>query len=398
MITPLLLAALQASPAAPPPDPDPFDPIAVLVVPEVGQLVVATSPSPGLSAVRIFVPAPEGSGEAGAARVLTELATERVRGVAARTGARFSATRDSRGIAYSVWGSDLDLDYLFLVAGRAAAEPADGRVALRSAVQHLVADLEPTTETGLGWVLSSLTDQMCPTATPWTGTIADLEALDAETLRRFWARTHQPGAWVVSVATALPTATVLAGLGLLAEELPDSSMVTEAAPSPGAGPRSRAPAALKRWYGEARPLPAGSGATALVLGELLATGLTPAGDGFELFAQIRDTSCGQAMVSVGSSYRAGARVMRRQVADLIETLSARVTASQVAAAASLLRLETLAAGDSPEGRARAVGAAFEGRLATSRLAADLREVDVDDVLSLLSALRATVPLRAEVNP
>lgn len=343
------------------------------------------------------MPATEVFGEAGAARVLIELATERVRGIAARTGARFSATRDSRGIAYSVWGSDLDLDYLFLVAGRAAAEPIDGRVALRSAVQRVAADLEPSAETGLGWVVSSLTDQMCPTAPPWTGRIADLEALDAEALGQFWARTHRPGGWVVTVSTGLPTATVLAGLGLLADQLPDSSAVTAVPQEGTGGPRTRAPAVLKRWYGEARPLPAGSDATARVLGELIAN-LTPEGDSFELFAQIRETSCGQTLVTVGSSYRAGARVMRRQVTDFIETLSAEVSAGQVAAAASRIRLRLLASGDGPEGRSRTVGAAFEGRPSMSRSAAELLDVGVDDVQSLLSALRATVPLRAEVNP
>ena len=399
MITPLLLAALQAVSGPQVVAHSPLTPRELIAVRSVGQVVLAESPSPGLSAIRIFVPVSEQFGEAGAGRVLTELATERVRGVAARTGAKFAAVRSGSGIAYTVSGSDLNFDYLFLVAARAVAAPSDEGIALRRAIQQVRTQLEPAAETGRGWVIADLTDRMCPTVPPWLGSSQELSRFDGQRLQGFWSRTHARGGLVVTVATALPSATVLAGLDLVGSRLP-------AAISPGVerqsgtahAERARAPSVLRRWYGEARPVPSGFEAEAVVVGELISSGMAPDVEDFELFAELRETACGTAMVTVGSSYRGGSRAMRRRVTSFVEDLTSGLHAEAVAEASATVQLRLLSEADTPEGRARAVGSLFEGRAETPALVDALGELRLDDVTGFLNVLRARDPLRAELNP
>jgi len=391
------LVALQAlaGPAVAPHNP--LAARAVFELPSIGSVVLADSPSPGLSAIRVFVPLDEGFGEAGAGRVLTQLATERVRGIAARSGARFSATRSGAGIAYAVSGSDLDLDYLFLVMARALSAPADGRVALRRAVQRVRADLEPSVETGKGWTISSLSDRMCPTSPPWVGSLVDLGALDGDRIGMFWSRTHAAGSAVVTVATSLPQAIVLASLDLLGTRLAQpSDAATRESPAPPRRPR--APSVLRRWYGEGRPVPQGYSAAALVVGELLERRLPVEADGYELFAELRETACGPALIVVGSAFRGGERTMRRRVTSFVDDLTTGLDAIDVAEASAALRLRMLWESDAPDGRASAVGSLFEGGPSVSELVDALEAVRLDDVVRLLEALSSRDPLRAEVNP
>ncbi len=398
MITPLLLAALQAIPGPAPVVHAPLDPRAVIDVASVGRVILAESPSPGLSAIRVFVPLTEQYGESGAGRVLTRLATERVRGIAARTGAKFAAVRTGRGVAYTVSGSDLDLDYLFVVVSRAAAIPSDGGVVLRRAVQEVRSRLEPAAETGRGWVVADLADRICPTVPPWTGTSQDLARFDGAFLQAFWAKTHTPAHLVVTVATALPQATVLAGLDLIGVQLsPTVSGALVDGATPSQSPASRPPSVIRRWYGEARPIPVGFEASALVVGELLSTHLSQ-GSGYELFAELRETACGPAIFTVGSSFRAGTRPMRQRVQGFVEELAADLDPGSVADAASTLRLRLMSNADTPEGRAEVVGSIFEGGPDVPTLIDDLAEFRLDDVVALFAAFRATDPLRAEVNP
>lgn len=396
MITPLLWAALQVvsgSPVGPPVLPPPT----VLDVPSVGLLVLTESPSPGLSAIRVFVPISEQFGEAGWGLVLTRLATERVRGLAARTGARFSATRVKGGIAYVVTGSDLDIDHLFSVVARALSAPKDGRISTQRAVSRVLSDLEPSTETGRGWVTSKLAVELCPTWPRWTGARADLEGLGEGDIEGFWGVTHAPGGLVVTVATSLSQPVVLSALDLVADRLPLGANPVDRTTSVRASEvPTGAPEVIRRWYGEARAFPANGVAVAHVVVELLAGTLVPQSSGYELFVDIREMECGPALVAVGSSLRGSAGELRTRVTSVVDELAAGIDATRVAEATASVHLRLLAAADTPEGRAALAAASFEGNAGTRDLDA-LRTIGLEDVTALLDLLRTGEVVRAEIG-
>lgn len=396
MVTPLLWAALQivsGSPVGPPVLETPT----VLDVPAVGLLVQTESPSPGLSAIRVFVPVSERRGEAGWGLVLTQLAAERVRGLAASTGARFSASRAKGGIAYVVTGSDLDIDHLFSVVARALSAPKDGRIAIQRAVSLLLNDLEAFDETGRGWITARLAVELCPTSTPWTGARADLEGMGEVDIEGFWGATHAPGGLVVTVATSLSQPVVLSGLDLVAKQLLGNSNSAERATSTRVSEApAGAPGVIRRWYGEARAFPAGDLAVAHVVAELLAGSLVPQSSGYELFVEVRELGCSPALVAVGSSFRISTGELRTRVTSVVDELSAGIDATRVAEATASVYLRLLAAADAPAGRAALAASSFEGQAGIRDLDA-LRAIRLEDVTALLDLLRTGESVRAEIG-
>lgn len=362
-------------------------------------LLVTTSPSEGLTTVRVFVPFDESFAEAGTGRVLAQAAAERVRGTAARVGAQFSALRVPAGIAYSVTGSDEDFDYLASILRSAMAEPTAQDVVVRRLAARARTTIEREQETGRGWVSSDLAARLCPTAPPEAGMSGSLSSISARRLIRFWARTHVRNRASVVVVTRAPLPLVLSSLRTLGlAEGGVQSPASEVAPSSGSAPSLQV---LRRWYGEARPLPEEAAAETEVLARLLDDAVTVSGQDYDLFIELRRVRCSSALLAVGTAYRAGDGAMRTRVSGLLGELTESLSEARVREAASDVRATLLAEVSTPAGMAGALGREGGDTGSPDGLAGlyeRLGSIGLADMSAFLDALAGLTPLRSELRP
>ncbi len=374
-------------------------PDTVLHPPGAVPLLIKSSPAEGLTAIRVFFPLDESFTEAGMGRILARVAAERVAGGAARVGATFEAIRTPDGISYTVTGADEDFDYLSWILRQAVSEPTESDVVVRRWSSRARLSLEQARETGRGWVQADLLGRICPEVPPEVGLSAPLAGASREGVRRFWRRTHTRDRASVIVVTRAPWPLVLSALRTL--DLPEEAGPGPAGTTDAVVPPARSPEVLRRWYGEARPLPGDAPAETRVLGELLRTYATDSGRDYEIFLEVRRARCSAALLAMGTAYRSGDRDMRSRISGLPEWLANEATEGNVRAAAADAR-RTLARGAAdPSGLAAALGR--EGADAgdpdgLSRLYDRLGLLGQTEMAAFLGRISALTPLRSEVRP
>ena len=137
-LAPLAIHA-QASDAA-------FAPDTIVQMPDGPRGTLLHADGGGVAALRLSVPFIESAAEAGAGRMLAALAEQRMAGPARQIGARVSASRTPWGLAYSVEGADVDLEYLTYLLRLATAEPRPERGVVDAIRAELTVDLERQAE------------------------------------------------------------------------------------------------------------------------------------------------------------------------------------------------------------------------------------------------------------
>ncbi len=304
-LAPLAIHA-QASDAA-------FAPDTIVQMPDGPRVTLLHADGGGVAALRLSVPFIESAAEAGAGRMLAALAEQRMAGPARQIGARVSASRTPWGLAYSVEGADVDLEYLTYLLRLATAEPRPERGVVDAIRAELTVDLERQAESPGDRLLFDLRRAAAPELTPLAGSPGSLRLLDEARLRAVWRKSHQSASMsLVAVTAASPPAllAMLEAIGLPADRMADS-LATPDPQETGASPLL-----LRSWYGEALVDHALADPHAAVAAYLISQNIARSGTGVEVGVrlwQLRDRT----LIVV-----AGAARSRRTAASIREAVQA----------------------------------------------------------------------------
>ncbi|HSW29135.1 MAG TPA: hypothetical protein VLH75_06505 [Longimicrobiales bacterium] len=392
-------AGAQVMPA---PEPRPASALApdTVLAPLGGpRIVLLASPGVGVAALRLAVPLREGPTEAGAGRLLRDLALERMRSLARPVGAEVSAARTPWGIAYTAVGATADFEYLAYLLREAVASPDVTGPGFAEVRLRLQGDATAAVETPSGRVGADLRSQIAPGLPPLEGTPASLQAMDAARVREVWLRSHQPSTMTLVVSAPVAPEVVLAatrGMGA-----PEES----AAPPPGApasaGSRTAAPQSLRSWYGEAWPVGSPRDPLGAVAASLLAEQLRTGPSGIEVRVELWDLVDRSVLAVVASSWSRNAQAMRRAVSGAIAATRGTLDDGAVERAAAQARRNGMMAARTPAGLVAVVGRAMEADgdpLSAQRDMEALQAVDAASVRDLLDRLLRQGPRTAQVRP
>ena len=318
LLAPPVCLHAQASDAA-------FAPDTIVQMPGGARVVLLRAEAGGVAALRLSVPFIESAAEAGAGRMLAALAEHRMLGPARQIGARVSTSRTPWGLAYSVEGAEVDLDYLTYLLRLATAEPHLESGLLEAIRAELIGDLERQAESPGDRLLADLRHAAAPELTPLGGSRGSLRLLNEARLRAIWRRTHRGMSMsLVAMTSASPAAllAMLEAIGLPAGEV--------AAPLDATGPRGGSIDALpmRSWYGEARVDHAVADPHAAVAADLISQSVADLGPGVEVGVriwQLRDRTL-LVVAGAGGSRRAAASLreaVRAAFGDVAASLDAR---------------------------------------------------------------------------
>lgn len=386
------------APAAPAPA-SPFVPDTVLAPPEGPRIVLLTSPGEGVAALRLAVPLRESPAEAGAGRLLRDLALERMRTLARPVGAQVAATRTPHGIAYSVEGAAADFEYLAYLLRQAVASPDVEGPGFQEARLRLEAEVAADVETPSRRIAGLLRAQVAPGYPPLEGTRGSVAGLDPARVAAVWRRSHQPSGMTLVVSAPVAPEVVLAatrGLGA-----PEEAAGPPADEPPPSEPRPPSPEAIRDWYGEARGAGAIGDPSGPVVARLVAARLRALGGPFEVGVELWELPDRWVLAVMGAARPAGAQALRRAVSGALADVRGTLEATAVAAAVAELRRDLLVEARTAAGLVAVVGRALEAR-ADPRAAADdaaaLVSVDVDQVRRRLDGMLGVPPVVAQVRP
>ncbi len=377
----------------------PFVPDTVITPPGGPRILLLATPGAHVAALRLAVPLREGPAEAGAGRLLRDLALERMRVLSWPVGARVSATRTPRSIAYTVTGAAADFEYLAYLLRQAVASPDVDSPTFQEARHRLEAEVAADVEIPSRRVAALLRAQVAPGYPPLSGTRGSVAILDAARTREVWARSHQSSAMTLVVSAPVAPEVVLAatrGLGALEE----TAAPPLDAPAPSE-PRPSSPEAVRAWFGEARSVGTVGDPTALVVARLVAARLASLPGPFELGVELWELPDVWEIAIIGNARTADAQAMRRAVSGAIAGVRETLDGKAVAAAVAQLKRDILVAARTPEGLVGLVGRAVEIRgdpRAAADEAAALANVNVDGILRRLDEMLAVSPNVAQVRP
>ncbi len=382
-----LAAHAQASDAA-------FVADTILQIPGGPHVVVLQGDPGGVAALRLSIPLVESAAEAGAGRMLAVLAERRMVGAARRIGARVSASRTPWGLAYSVEGAEVDLDYLMYLLRLATAEPRPESGVVEAIRAEFIVDLERRAESPGDRILADLRRAAAPELVPLAGSLGSVALLNEAQLRAVWRRTHRSPSMSL-VAMTSTSATALLSM-LEAIGLPDG-MVADPPDTSDTGAERVGPLPLRSWYGEARVDHSVADPHAAVAAHLIAQNAAEVGPGFELGVrlwQLRDRT----LLVV-----AGAAVSRQSgpsLSDAVHTLLVDVNASldprRVAVAVDRVGLEYRTRAGTPGGLVEQVGRMADSTGGSSdalQYLASLARVTVESLAAYLDGLAAPVAAR-----
>lgn len=400
------VAAAQAAPA-PAPGPEGGDPAAAsplapdtVLVPVGGpRIVLLRSPGVGVAALRLAVPLREAPAEAGAGRLLSDLALERMRALARPVGAQVSASRTPWGLAYAVVGAAADFEYLAYLLREAVSAPDVTGPGLAEARLRLQGEAAEAVETPFGRVAADLRAQLATGAPPLEGTPASVLGLDAARVREVWLRSHQASAMTLVVsAPVVPEVVLAATRGMGAPE--DAAAPPLDAPAPPAT-RPSTPQTLRAWYGEAWALGAPGDPRGALVASLVADGLRARIEGVDAAVELWDLPRGQALAVVAGAWPQRAPAMRQAVSGALAAARQGLDQDALARARARARRDLMMATRTPAGLVNVVGRSMEATgdpLSAAQTAESLASVDLASVRGLLDELLRQRPRTAQVRP
>lgn len=377
---------------------DPLVPDTILAPPERPRIVVLGAPGSPVITLRLFVPVDEAPSEAGAARLLQVVGTNRARGVAGTTGARVEGARTPWGIVYSVEGAIDDLDYLAYLLRIAVAEPALNGVDVHRARNQLLDEARVGEETPAGRIATSLRSQAAPDVTPLGGTTASLAGLTPGSLREVWSRTHRAPDLTLVVVGDVPPELLLAsvqGMGAPAGPTPE--------PPSGPAPtvRPNRVQVLRSWYGQAHVIADARDPRAAVAALLVARRLREEPGPFEARVELWDLDGRKALATVGAAYSRSASAMRTRMSGIVGETAEAVADEEIREAVARVRAEAVFAARTPTGRASLVGRFLDATgdpEGARRYVDELRALEPEAVRTFLRELADGRVVRAEVRP
>lgn len=392
-----VLLSTGTSEASPVVDPDGFRPFAILA-PEGGpRIFVYPAGNPDLVSLRISVPLEERAEEAGAGQLLARLAQDRMEALAARIGARASATRTGGVVAYEVSGTTADLDFLGWILREGLREPDRSR--FEEVRRDALVALDRRTETPPGALASRIRDALSPGVPPPLGSRASLARMDGSRLSAVWARSHRRDALRVVVVGNLPAEvilTVLTDLGL-----PTTGPDPTLPPIEPTGEPLPRPEVIRHWVAEAWALEGDADPRALVGVRIVAEVLRNAPGDYEAGVELWEVGGRWALVVSGAAYPRTQQAMRNRVGGLLQEAAQAVTTESTARNAAAVRAEILETASTPWGRARVVGQALDFGGApdgVEQLLAALAAMSPEDVRALFQELASRAPVREEIRP
>jgi len=363
----------------------PLVPDTVVQAPGRPALAVLSTGTSGVTALRLAVPLRESEFEAGAGRLLAELALERMRGPAARIGAHVTAERTPWGVAYTVAGAEVDLEYLGFLLRTALEEPGGDPVRFSSTRASILEELERAEESPDDRLVDRLRAMVSPGPSPLAGTLEALSVLTAPQLREVWRRSHTSASIQIVAATALEPAVLLAGLTGIGHPFDSLAIPREE----GTMRRSdrTAPPLLRNRYGLAWVGDETLDPHAAVVWSLLAQRLQDPPQGIEARARLIQFQRGHAIFLTGTT-RGRDTGLRTFLDGLLPALEADITAGSVRDAALEIRHRYNVTASSPVGLVDRVGRALEATGQTGAAAEYVARLDAVTRESLLSYLGA----------
>jgi len=376
-----------------------FLPDTVLTPPGGPAIVFLTSPSPGVTALRLSVPFVEGPTEAGAERLLELLARERMRGLAAPVGARVWSSRTPWGIAYTVEGAEADFEYLAYLLRQAVAEPRVEDPSFTRARRRLEEELARSRETPGAAIEAMLRRRIEPEAPPPGGTEVSLAALDAARTLEVWRRSHQASGMTLVVATSLPAEVVLAATRGVGAPEEDAAPPLDA-PLPAPRTSSR-PETLRSWLGLGYRMGPPTDPATAVVAKLLADRLRTVVRGYEARVELWEAADAHILAITGAGYRRARGAMRRTLGNLVPQARRELDAERVRRAVARVRRDLLFGARTPAGLVAAVGRARDATgepQAAAGYLSSLESVGVIQVRAVLEAMTEQPPIRVEIEP
>lgn len=393
-----LLFATAALPCGANAQVSPFAPDTLLAPPGGPRIVMLGTPGEGVAALRLSVPLREGPAEAGAGRILRELALHRMETLARPVGVRVSVSRTPWGMAYAVEGAAADFEYLAYLLREGVAEPNVTGAGFEEARLGLRAAASSAQETPGGLLLSRLRAAVAAGVPPMEGTPATVDRLDAAMVRSVWRRSHQSSTMTLVVsAPVVPEVVLAATRGLGAPEGDARGPLDAPAPRPPAADAET----LRAYFGEAfhsTPVDDPRGQVAALL---VARHLQDAGDGFELGVQLWELPDRWVLAVTGAAYPRQATAMRRAVSGALTGTRDALIAGQVEGAVAQVRRDIMLRAQTAGGLVAVVGRAMEptgDALAGAHYLEALSALDLTGVRAYLDDLIRTGPAHAEVRP
>jgi len=374
-----------------------FLPDTVLSVPDGPRLILFGAEGARLAALRLSVALSEGPGEAGAGWILREIAQARLESLARPVGARVSVSRTPWGLAYAVEGAAADFEYLVYLLRDATGEPALDPLPFGNARTRLREEVARQVEIPGGRLVADLRSQVAPGQLPPEGTPATVDRLDAEAVRRVWARSHRADAMTLVMSAPVAPEVALAatrGLGLGPDRVPDG---TPAAVPSASRPR---PESLQTWYGEAYAVGPAGDPRAAVAAVLVGRHLAQRTGRFDVGVELWDLADRGVLAVTGAAFPAQATAMRRAVAGALSGVRDSLDPASLQAAVATVHRDLVARARTQAGLVSIVGRATEASGDPSAAAREAEALEVVDTVALttfLSELITRGGVRAEVT-
>ena len=363
--------------------PTPLRPDTVLIVPGGPRIVHLRSPGSPIVSLRLSVHLSEGPTESGSARLLQDIAIQRVQSLVQRIGARAESRRTGYGITYTVSGPREEFEYLAWILREVVAQPQPETAQLDRAKVIAQARLAQASESPREYLVEALRDRIAPLRAPSRGTPLTLARATGVSMRAFWARTHQPDSMTVVVVGEIPLEALLAafqGMGAPAEGA--APPVEGSAPARDVG----RPQIIRTWHGEARAAGPSHDPRALVVARLLAGHLRRVGAPVEVEVEVWDNGGLGVLVLIGSAPPGDAQELVEGVEGALGSLERELDEGMVSTAVEESRLALLLEARSPAGLAEVVGRHFESSGApggAERFLQALEGVTLDGIVEFL---------------
>ncbi len=378
-------------------DPRPFAPDAVLEPPGGPTLYLYTTGTSDVVALRVSVPLEERADEAGAAQILRALAAERMESVASRVGARVRATRTPDALVYEVAGPASDMDFLAWILREGMREPDASR--FNQLRRDALAQVARRLETPEGALALRLRQALEPATPPLHGTVPALERMGPQQVVDLWRRSHGRDRVRIVVVGNVQPEIVLASLTDLG--IPSSAPGSTASPGTPSGQPLPTPELIRHWRAEARLLPAGRDARALVATRLMAEMVRENPGDYEVGIELWEVDRNWVVVLSGAAYPRSRQAMDSRIEGLVREAAGRVSDDGVRRHAADLRAELLSSARTPWGLADVVGHAMDAGEPPDRvedLLDELARLRGPDLTRFLESLDEGSVIREAMNP
>ncbi len=364
-----------------------------------GAVSVHRQPALPMVALRLSLLTVDPPGYAGAGLLFQRLHFPSLRDQVQRVGGRVQMQRSSDALVYTVIGPAVELEYLAGVLRSALVPPAvrEGNLVV---AQHALREARLAEwEVAPGHVRAAMRVQLFPDDLSVAGTETSVQRLDLESLPAVWTQMYHPDRVAVIAVGDVRLATVEAAFGDLPPP-PSRRLRSEWVDTAAAIPLAPAEA-TRGWLGMGYPASDLDPAILTVIVRLLRDDLHERMPAATVEVEHWWTHYGQALAAVVAVPGPELPVARRTLGTALATLQEELDEVRVRRAATLVRREMLFYARTPERMAEVLGSFADrdgNNEAAHRFYADLEQVSLDEVRSVLAELSERTPARVDIPP